>query len=84
MKWQTVLLACGMDFHVYGPNSVRRNDLYMLRHSKLLQLFAELQLEDPFFFKIFGDSAYWDGLQADWNWRRKRDGVSERVGGVEL
>ena len=62
MKWQTVLLACGMDFHVYGPNSVRRNDLYMLRHSKLLQLFAELQLEDPFFFKIFGDSAYWDGL----------------------
>ena len=60
LKFQTVILANGMDFHVYGPNSVRRNDLYMLRHSKLLHLMEELQRGDPFFLKIFGDSAYFD------------------------
>ena len=60
LKYQTAILANGMDFHVYGPNSVRRNDLYMLKYSELLPLFEELQEHDPFFFKIFGDSAYFD------------------------
>jgi len=33
MKWQSVLLACGMDFLVYGPLSCRQNDLTALDES---------------------------------------------------
>lgn len=62
MKWQTLVLACGMDFHVWGPLSCRRNDLTFLQRSqvqqKLVDLFDELA---EIIFHIFGDSAYFPG-----------------------
>jgi len=58
MKWQTVILANGMDFQVYGPLSVRAHDRDTLRLSFIEELLALLQADDPFFFRIYGDSAY--------------------------
>ena len=62
MKWQTLILACGMDFHVWGPLSCRRNDLTFLAQSgvqrKLVELFDEF---NEIIFHIFGDSAYFPG-----------------------
>lgn len=58
MKWQTVDLPNGMNFHVWGPFSVRHNDLYSLDHSNINQLIANLQLGDIIQYIIYGDSAY--------------------------
>ena len=60
MKWQTVLLACGMDFHVFGPTSCRDNDLYALDESKIEDILRELCNNGmgEILFKMFGDSAY--------------------------
>ena len=58
IKWQTVTLANGMDFFVFGPLSVRRNDLQVLKKSKFEASFRALQQGDPFLFKCFGDSAF--------------------------
>ena len=60
MKWQTVTMANGMDFEVWGPASVRRNDLYTLSKSRILEKLAELQQDQALKFKLFGDSAYFD------------------------
>ena len=61
MKWQTLILANGMDLHVYGPESCRHNDLFTLAESNILLDFEALQAGQLRLLKIFGDSAYADG-----------------------
>ena len=61
MKWQTLIMANGMDLHVYGPESFRHNDLFTLAESNILLDFQALQAGQVRFLKIFGDSAYVDG-----------------------
>jgi hypothetical protein len=60
MKWQTVLLACGMDFLVYGPLSCRSNDLNALDESRVQDILRELCNHGigEYLFMMFGDSAY--------------------------
>lgn len=60
MKWQTVTMANGMDFNVWGPASVRRNDLFTLAQSHILQNLKNVQEGKRLQFKIYGDSAYFD------------------------
>ena len=50
-----------MDVIVYGPDSVRHNDLFMLGYSKLERQWEALFEGDALKLKIFGDSAYNDG-----------------------
>jgi hypothetical protein len=59
-KWQTVDLPNGMNFHVYGPVSVRHNDLYTLHHSDINGKLDRLQSRNTLKFKIYGDSAYFN------------------------
>ena len=58
MKWQTIDLPNGMNFHVYGPVSLRHNDLYTLHHSQIDQKLDELFAGDVYRYAIYGDSAY--------------------------
>ena len=60
MKWQTVLLACGMDFLVYGPLSCRSNDLNALDESLIEDILRQLCNHGigEYLFMMFGDSAY--------------------------
>ena len=58
MKWQTVDLPNGMNFHCWGPFSVRHNDLYSFRHSNINTLIAGMQADELLQFRIYGDSAY--------------------------
>jgi hypothetical protein len=44
MKWQTVDLPNGMNFHVWGPVSVRHNDIYTFHESAINERIAQLQL----------------------------------------
>ena len=60
MKWQTVVLANGMDLQVYGPLSVRQNDLDTLVLSNIEEDLKILMQEDEIKYKLFGDSAYYD------------------------
>ena len=60
LKWQTVTMANGMEFDVWGPVSVRHNDLFTLHHSRILEKLAALQEDMELKFKIYGDSAYDD------------------------
>ena len=58
LKHQTVDDACGFTVDCYGPASLRRNDLTLLRESDINDRFARLQIHAPVDFIIFGDSAY--------------------------
>lgn len=72
LKWQTCTLPNGMDFHAWGPCSLRHNDLWTLRESalsaRLQGLFDEWRMErearGEYFpewmrtFCLYGDSAY--------------------------
>jgi hypothetical protein len=58
MKWQSVDLPNGMNFHVWGPVSLRHNDLYTYEYSKINEIIGLLQLGDELQYKIYGDSAY--------------------------
>lgn len=58
MKYQTVDLPNGMNFHAWGPISVRHNDLVSLHESRINDLLVELQLGQEFQWVIYGDSAY--------------------------
>lgn len=60
LKWQTVILANGMDFEVWGPSSARHNDTFTLNRSRILEKLAALQADRPLKYKIHGDSAYVD------------------------
>ena len=58
MKWQTVILANGMDLNVYGPLSVRRNDLTALDKSNIERNLREIFDDDEIVYIMFGDSAF--------------------------
>lgn len=58
MKYQTVDLPNGMNMHVWGPISVRHNDITSLRDSNLNDLLIALQLGREHQWVIYGDSAY--------------------------
>jgi hypothetical protein len=58
MKWQTILLANGMDLNVFGPLSVRRNDLTALDKSNIEENIRMLYNEGEVWYIIFGDSAF--------------------------
>ena len=58
MKYQTVDLPNGMNFHAWGPISVRHNDLVSLHESRINDLLVDLQLGQEFQWVIYGDSAY--------------------------
>jgi len=58
MKWQTVDLPNGMNYHCWGGFSVRHNDLYSLRHSDINEITATAQAGQLLQYFIYGDSAY--------------------------
>lgn len=58
LKWQTVDLPNGMNFHVWGPCSMRHNDIYTYYKSDINNKIANVQLGNQLQFKIYGDSAY--------------------------
>jgi hypothetical protein len=58
LKHQTFDDAYGFTMDCYGPTSLRRNDLVLLRESDINDRFARLQLESDIDYVIFGDSAY--------------------------
>ena len=58
LKWETVDLPNGMIAFAWGPVSVRHNDLFTLRHSKLNDLLRDLQLGQAMQYAVYGDSAY--------------------------
>ena len=58
LKHQTVDNAYGLTVHCCGPTSLRRNDLTLLRISRINDQMAELQQDDNDDFGVFGDSAY--------------------------
>ena len=47
-----------MDLHVYGPLSVRRNDLTALDKSDIERILREMFNADEIIYIIFGDSAF--------------------------
>ena len=87
MKWQTITMANGMDFEVWGPVSVRRNDLLTLNRSQILPKLAALQANQQVKFKIFGDSAYYDeeylATQAGRGMASCRESIEWRYGDVK-
>jgi hypothetical protein len=58
LKHQTVDCAYGLTIDIYGPTSLRRNDLTLLRNSNINDRIAALQVDSPNQLIIFGDSAY--------------------------
>lgn len=58
MKYQTVDLPNGMNMHVWGPISVRHNDLTSLHEPHLNDLLVQLQLGQGYQWVLHGDSAY--------------------------
>ena len=58
MKWQSIDLPNGMNYHVWGAVSVRHNDMFTLRHSNINEIIAAAQRGREFQFCVYGDSAY--------------------------
>lgn len=58
MKWQTLDLPNGMNFNVWGPISVRHNDITSLHDSNINEKLVELQQGREHQWVIYGDSAY--------------------------
>jgi hypothetical protein len=58
LKWQTVDFPNGMNGHVYGPISIRRNDLTTANWSRINDLWAAMQQGEEYQYTIYGDSAY--------------------------
>lgn len=58
LKHQTVDIAHGITIDIHGPMSLRRNDLTLLRESKVVDRVQAIQLGDEHQYVIFGDSAY--------------------------
>jgi len=88
LKHQTVDNAYGFTVDLYGPTSLRRNDLTLLRLSNINDRMAELQEGSEDQFMVFGDSAYkrrshttsyyaeLEERLARWNRRMKRVRIS--------
>jgi hypothetical protein len=47
-----------MNYHVYGPLSVRHNDLYSLYKSDINSIISDAQRDQQFQYVVYGDSAY--------------------------
>ena len=58
MKYQTVDLPNGMNLNVWGPISVRHNDITALHESNINDKLVQLQLGRQHQWIIYGDSAY--------------------------
>jgi hypothetical protein len=58
LKFQTIDLPNGMNAHIWGPCSVRHNDLWTLGQSNLNDVVAGPQAGLPIQYVIYGDSAY--------------------------
>ena len=58
MKYQTIDMPNGMNLHVWGPISVRHNDLTSLRDSDVNQKIVDMQINEPLQWVVYGDSAY--------------------------
>ena len=58
MKWQTVMLANGMGFNIFGTLLVRRNDLTALTKSDIEAKIRALFNVGELWYFIFGDSAF--------------------------
>ena len=58
LKHQTVDSAYGFTMDMYGPTTVRRNDLSLLRESSLENRLHTLFANDVDKFKVYGDSIY--------------------------
>ena len=58
LKHQTVDNAFGLTVDMYGPESLRRNDLSLLRESDINNRLAQLQVDEEVQYIIMGDSAY--------------------------
>jgi hypothetical protein len=58
LKWQTVYLPNGMTGHLWGPASIRHNDLWTLHESDIHNLWVTAQLGRPLQFYIYGDGIY--------------------------
>jgi len=79
MKWQTVILANGMDLNVFGPLSARKNDLTSLEKSNFEDQFTALQAGNDIKYKIHGDSAYYDNKNLGTGGGRGMASVRETV-----
>ena len=58
LKHQTVDIAHGITIDLYGPMSLRRNDLTLLRESNIVNRLREVQDGQADQYVMFGDSAY--------------------------
>lgn len=58
LKHQTVDIAHGITIDIYGPMSLRRNDLTLLRQSDIVNRLRDLQSNNDSQYVMFGDSAY--------------------------
>lgn len=58
LKYQTIDLPNGMNYHVYGPVSVRHNDMYTLFQSNINEKIANAQEGNELQYVVYGDSAY--------------------------
>lgn len=58
MKWQTLDLPNGMNLNVWGPISVRHNDITSLQQSNINDKLVALQQGQLHQWVIYGDSAY--------------------------
>lgn len=58
LKHQTLDNALGMTMDLFGPWSLRKNDLYLLRESRLNRRIRDLQIDADFQYTIYGDSIY--------------------------
>jgi hypothetical protein len=78
MKYQTVDLPNGMNFHVYGPVSVRHNDIFTLHHSNINGTIAQLQAGEEFQYVVYGDSAFVIVMDTHVKARHTGDGLTAR------
>ena len=59
LKHQTIDSAHGMTVDIYGPTSLRRNDITLVRDSKINdRVHAATTRYEEYQYCIFGDSAY--------------------------
>jgi hypothetical protein len=58
LKYQSIDLPNGMNFHIYGPASLRYNDLTTLGKSNILNPLSDYQDQIQIPIKTYGDKAY--------------------------
>lgn len=58
LKHQTLDTAFGITIEVFGPFSLRRNDLMLLKESMINSRLRDIQLNSPAQLTLYGDSIY--------------------------